>query len=100
MSYERIFESPDGGKTVYERKPNEDIKDRRLVTESNDDWKVIRKDYEAGIIAINSLIETHEQKWVKSGSTDVFHKKSMNTLIDYMHELKAYIKAKEEDYFK
>ena len=44
MSYERIFESPDGGKTVYERKPNEDIKDRRLVTESNDDWKVIRKD--------------------------------------------------------
>tara|TARA_A100001035_G_scaffold84113_1_gene65293 strand:- start:492 stop:791 length:300 start_codon:yes stop_codon:yes gene_type:complete len=95
-----IYESPDGGKTVYERKPNEDIKDRRLVTESNDDWKVIRKDYEAGIIAINSLIETHEQKWVKSGSTDVFHKESMDTLIDYMHELKAYIKAKEEDYFK
>tara|TARA_B100001287_G_C22665652_1_gene522668 strand:- start:454 stop:753 length:300 start_codon:yes stop_codon:yes gene_type:complete len=95
-----IYESPDGGKTVYERKPNEDIKDRQLVSAPDEDWKVIRREYEAGIIAINNLIETHEQKWVKSGSTDVFHKQSMTTLIDYMHELKAYIKAKEEDYFK
>ena len=66
----------------------------------DEDWKVIRRDYEAGIIAINNLIETHEQKWVQSRNTDVFHKKSMKTLIDYMHELKSYIKRKEEDYFK
>ena len=42
MSNEKIFESPDGGKTVYERGVNEPISARRLVQDP-DDWKIIRR---------------------------------------------------------
>jgi len=100
----KIFESPDGGKTVYERGVNEPISARRKVEDTRADdydvpaWKYIRQDYEDYILKINNLIELHEMKFTKSHED--FHKKAYETLITYMHELKAYIKKKEEDYFK
>ena len=99
MSNEKIFESPDGGKTVYERGVNEPISARRLVQDP-DDWKIIRRPYEKGIIAINNLIEIHSQKYHESRGADIFQKEAHDSLIDYLHKLKAYIQKKEEDYFK
>lgn len=101
--YEKIYISPDGGNTVYEQ--NKDGTRGKLVetVKSADDydipaWKYIRHDYEKPILEINKIIELHEQKFTKT--RDQFHKKAYETLITYMHELKAYIKKKEEDYFK
>jgi len=100
---EKIYISPDGGNTVYEQ--NKDGTRGKLVetVKSTDDydipaWKYIRHDYEKSILEINKVIELHEQKFHKT--RDQFHKKAYETLITYMHELKAYIKKKEEDYFK
>ena len=100
MSDEKIFISPDGGKTVYEQI---DGKRGPLVEQKSDDfdipnWKYIREEYQQSIIEINRIIELHEKKYIKT--REEFHKKAYESLISYMHELKAYIVKKEEDYFK
>ena len=103
MADEKIYISPDGGETVYEQKKDGTRGKLVETVKSTDDydvpaWKYIRQDYESSIIAINKVIELHEVKFHRT--RDQFHKKSYETLISYMHELKAYIKKKEEDYFK
>ena len=76
----KIFESPDGGKTVYERGVNEPISARRKVEDTRADdydvpaWKYIRQDYEDYILKINNLIELHEMKF--TNSREDFHKKA------------------------
>lgn len=100
MSDKKIYISPDGGKTIYEQI---DGKRGPLVDQKSDDfdvpkWKYIRAEYEESIQQINRIIELHEMKYNKT--REEFHKKAYESLISYMHELKAYIVKKEEDYFK
>ena len=58
-----------------------------------ENWNHFRKDWQEYIQNVYKMVEKHSELAVMTG--DPFHKKSYETLTKHLHELKTWIKHKE-----